>query len=138
MRWLLAVVGWLAPNVLLYLALASIPDNPQHTPSPAWVDWGAGYTVFGVFFTVFFATGMASIRLALHGAPEWGRTGLARLGFGLSLAFMLLCLGIVVSEGKSDVAMGVSCLMLWGLGHMLGSRWKTKVGRPKTIKNRDE
>lgn len=126
MRWLLAALGWLAPNLLLYLALASIPESTPSTPSPVWVDWGAGYTVFGIFFTAFFAVGMASIRLALHGAPEWGRTGLARVGFGLSLAFVLLCLGIIFSEGKTETTMGVSCLMLWGLGHLLGSRWKAR------------
>ncbi len=126
MRWLLAALGWLAPNLLLYLALASIPESTLANRSPAWVDWGAGYTVFGIFFTAFFAAGMASIRLALHGAPEWGRKGLARIGFWFSLAFMLLGLYTIFSEGKTDLAMGVSCLMLWGLGQLLGSRWKAR------------
>lgn len=125
-RWVLAAVGWFGPNALLLLALASIPPTESHGPAGTTVDWVAGSVVIPVFLAAFFAVGMLSIRLALHAAPEDGRPGLAKLGRWGSLAWLALILAIGASGTDPEDSMGSAAFLVWGLGHLLGARWKTR------------
>lgn len=126
MRWLLAAAGWWAPNVLLFLALFSIPKVQMHSPAGSGSDWAAGSVVIPLFLSIFFVVGLTSIRLALHGAPDDARPRLARIAFGLSLAWLALCVCIAASDRSPELGLGMGCFVLWGLGHLLGSRWKPK------------
>jgi len=128
-RWLLAALGWLAPNVLLVGGLSSIPaPGPgSHPPAGDVTDWLAGWVVIPGFMVLFFLAGLVSIRLALRLAPEYGRTALARVGMWGSGAWLALCVSVCLSQTNDpQLVMGMSCLVLWGLGHALGSRWKSR------------